>query len=85
MFVTKQELNTALGTFKERKEKDYYAGMCELFKPMNVPNSGDWLYGHKEVHQAYDNYKLPYYNKVTPERMTIYLQEFGQFNQDFIK
>lgn len=47
MFVTKQELNTALGTFKEKKEKDYYAGMCELFKPMNVPNSGDWLYSHK--------------------------------------
>lgn len=28
MFVTKQELNAALGTFKEKKEKDYYAGMC---------------------------------------------------------
>ena len=45
---------------------DYYAAICKLFKPMNVPSSGDWLYSHKEVHQAYENYKLPYYNKVTP-------------------
>jgi hypothetical protein len=52
---------------------------------MNVPSSGDWLYSHKEVHQAYANYKLPFYNQVTPERKTIYLQEFGDFNEAFIK
>jgi hypothetical protein len=48
--------------------------MIGLFKPMNTPENGDWLYSHKEAHQTYDNYKLPYYNQVTPERKTIYLQ-----------
>jgi hypothetical protein len=52
---------------------------------MNTPEPGDWLHGHKEVHQAYANYKLPYYNEVTAERNVIYIQEFGKFNKDFIK
>lgn len=59
--------------------------MCKLFKPMNKPEAGDWLYGHPEKHQAFADYKLPNYNQVTPDRKTIYLQEFGHFNKDFIK
>ena len=66
MLVSKQELNSALGTFKDQKLKAYYAAMCNLFKPMNIPSSGDWLSEHKEVHQAYYHYRLPYYNKVIP-------------------
>lgn len=52
---------------------------------MNKPSPGDWLHSHKENHQAYDCYKLPLYNEVTPQRKTIYLQQFGKFNLDFIK
>lgn len=48
--------------------------MCKLFKPMNKPDQGDWLYGHPEKHQAFADYKLPNYNEVTPDRKTIYLQ-----------
>lgn len=51
---------------------------------MNKPEPGDWLHGHKENHQSFDCYKLPNYNEVTPERKTIYLQQFGAFDKQFI-
>lgn len=44
--------------------------MCKLFKPLDVPKPGDWLFGSKEAHQSFQNYRLPFYNSVTPERIS---------------
>lgn len=58
--------------------------MTEMFKPMGIPNSGDWLYSMQERHQAYSDYKLPFYNPVTPQRKIIYIQPFDEFDKEFL-
>lgn len=51
---------------------------------MPTPESGDWLFSHKQKPQPYDAYKTPYINFLTPEKKTIYLLPFGKFNKDFM-
>ncbi len=57
------------GLFKEDKS----------FKPVPVPNPGDWLYEHPEKGQTYKDYINSNPNKPDSKRNKIYLQPLGSF------
>jgi hypothetical protein len=58
--------------------------MSKIFKPIEKPEPGDWLYNQKEKPQPFENYKLPYVNFLTPEKKTVYLLPFGKFDGKFM-
>ena len=72
--VTALDLEEKQKLIKDKDEQKFYNQMCKLFKPLETPKPGDWLSGSKEAHQSFSNYRLPFYNPVTPERNIIYLQ-----------
>jgi hypothetical protein len=84
MFVSEDERKMALGTFTSQIERKFFRSLVEIFKPMRMPLSGEWLFSMEERHQAYSDYKLPFYNPVTPQRKIIYIQPFDEFDKVFI-
>ena len=84
MFVSEKEHKEAIGKLVHPAERMYYTEMYKLFRPKKMPSPGDWLYSHKENHQSFDSYKEPHYNPITANRKTIYIQQFGKFDKNFV-
>ncbi|TET99784.1 MAG: hypothetical protein E3J23_04100, partial [Candidatus Stahlbacteria bacterium] len=51
------------------------------FKPIPVPNPGDWLYEHPESGQTYKDFINSNPNKPDSKRNKIYLQPLGDFTE----
>lgn len=52
------------------------------FKPIPVPNPGDWLHEHPESRQTYKDYINSNPNKPDSKRNKIYLKPLGDFTED---
>ena len=63
------------------KEENYFEAIQVNDVQLESPKEGDWLYGHKESGQSFENYEKV--NPVRPakDKSTIYLKPIGSFSK----
>ena len=52
--------------------------------PCPTPNENDWLFSHNEPGQTFSRFINSNYNKITPQRKTIYINPLQNMDQNFL-